>query len=141
MLNILPNQKHRAFLATVYGSGLRVSEVVKLRPEHLDSDRMTIRVEQSKGRKDRYTVLSRYCLELLRTYWRTVQPEEWMFLAETRGVICPSTLHSAYSIMRKRHLESVKVVEFIGYDIASPPMRWKPELKFISSKDGWGTPP
>jgi len=84
LLNVLPNLKHRALLATVYGSGLRVSEVVKLRPEHLDSDRMIIRIEQSKGRKDRYTVLSRYCLELLRKHWRTAQPEEWVFFGRDK---------------------------------------------------------
>lgn len=85
LLNVLPNLKHRALLATVYGSGLRVSEVVKLRPEHLDSDSMTIRVEQSKGRKDRYTVLSRYCLELLRKHWRPAQPEEWIFFGRDKS--------------------------------------------------------
>ena len=50
-----------------------------------DSDRMTVRIEQSKGRKDRYSVLSRYCLELLRKYWRTAQPEEWMFFGRDKG--------------------------------------------------------
>ena len=78
------NLKHRALLATVYGSGLRVSEVVRLRPEHLDSNRMTIRVEQGKGRKDRYTVLSRYCLELLREHWRNAQPEGWLFFGRDK---------------------------------------------------------
>ena len=73
------NLKHRALLANVYGSGLRVSEVVKLRPEHIDSPRMMIRVEQAKGRKDRYTVLSKTGLELLRDYWRQYHPSQWLF--------------------------------------------------------------
>ncbi len=84
LLNVSSNLKHRALLATVYGSGLRVSEVVRLRPEHLDSNRMTIRVEQGKGRKDRYTVLSQYCLELLRAHWRSAQPEEWLFFGKDK---------------------------------------------------------
>lgn len=84
LLNVSSNLKHRALLATVYGSGLRVSEVVRLRPEHLDSNRMTIRVEQGKGRKDRYTVLSQYCLELLRDYWRSAHPEEWLFFGKDK---------------------------------------------------------
>ena len=89
ILEVLPNFKHRALLATVYGSGLRVSEVVKLRPEHLDSDRMTIRVEQSKGRKDRYTVLSRHCLKLLRDYWRKAQPKGWLFFGKDNISLYP----------------------------------------------------
>lgn len=80
-----PNIKHRALLSTVYGSGLRVSEVVGLKPEHIDSSRMMIRVEQGKGRKDRYTVLSQNCLDLLREYWRTKQPEEWLFFGRNKN--------------------------------------------------------
>ncbi len=63
LLNAKDNLKHRALLSTVYGSGLRVSEVVMLRPEHIESDRMQIRVENGKGHKDRYTVLSQQCLQ------------------------------------------------------------------------------
>ena len=84
LLEAPSNLKHRALLATVYGSGLRVSEVVKLRPEHLDSDRMTVRVEDGKGRKDRYTVLSQYCLELLRIHWRIARPESWLFFGRDK---------------------------------------------------------
>ena len=85
LLEAPANLKHRALLATVYGSGLRVSEVVRLRPEHLDSDRMTIRVEQGKGKKDQYTVLSRHCLELLRLHWRSARPEEWLFFGRDKN--------------------------------------------------------
>ena len=73
--------KHRALLTLVYGSGLRVSEVVKLKPHHIESapDRMVVRVEQGKGRKDRYTLLSLRSLELLRAYWRKYRPTDWLF--------------------------------------------------------------
>jgi len=75
------NLKHRAFLKTVYSAGLRLSEAISLRPEHIESDpsRMMIRVEQGKGRKDRYTVLSRNLLPELRAYWRKYKPGEWVF--------------------------------------------------------------
>ena len=85
ILNAKDNLKHRALLATVYGSGLRVSEAVRLRPEHIESDRMMIRVEQGKGRKDRYTVLSQKCLELLREYWREYQPGKWLFFGRDKN--------------------------------------------------------
>ena len=75
------NLKHRALLAMTYGSGLRVSEVCHLRSCHIESapDRMMVRVEQSKGRKDRYTLLSHRALESLRAYWLQERPVEWLF--------------------------------------------------------------
>ena len=73
--------KHRAFLMTVYGAGLRLGEACHLEPRHVDSARMQIRVEQGKGRKDRYTLLSPRLLEELRTYWRMFRPGKWLFPA------------------------------------------------------------
>lgn len=85
LLTAKDNIKHRALLTTIYGSGLRVSEAVNLRPEHIESDRMMIRVEQGKGRKDRYTILSKKCLDLLRQYWRMCQPGEWLFFGRDKN--------------------------------------------------------
>lgn len=79
------NLKHRAVLATIYSSGLRVSEAVMLRPEHIESGRMMIRVEEGKGGKGRCTVLSQSCLELLRIYWRSHQPGEWLFFGRNKN--------------------------------------------------------
>jgi len=80
------NLKHRALLAMVYGSGLRVSEVCCLRPHHIESspDRMMVRVEQGKGHKDRYTVLSRQALNTLRDYWRAYRPGPWLFFGRDK---------------------------------------------------------
>jgi integrase len=74
------NLKHRTMLMTTYAAGLRVSEVCALRPQHILSERGQIRVEEGKGRKDRYTVLSPRLLEQLRAYWRVYRPAGgWMF--------------------------------------------------------------
>lgn len=73
------NRKHRALLMTTYAAGLRVAEVVRLKPEHIQSDRMMIRVEQGKGNKDRYTLLSACLLSELRTYWSLYRPPVWLF--------------------------------------------------------------
>jgi integrase/recombinase XerD len=75
----IPNLKHRAALMTAYAAGLRVSEVVALKIADIDSQRMVIRIEQGKGRKDRYVMLSPRLLMLLRTYWKTVRPKQWLF--------------------------------------------------------------
>jgi site-specific recombinase XerD len=72
-------RKQRALLATTYGAGLRVSEVVALQLRHLDADRMCLRVEQGKGGKDRDTLLSPRLLEELRAYWRQYRPAVWLF--------------------------------------------------------------
>lgn len=75
------NRKHRALLMTAYGSGVRVCELVELKPTDIESspDRMMIRVEQGKGHKDRYTVLYDWVLEELHAYWREYRPREWLF--------------------------------------------------------------
>lgn len=73
------NLKHRAVLMTIYSAGLRVSEVVHLKVSDIDSQRMTIRVQQGKGQKDRYTLLSQRTLEVLRAYWKEYRPAGWLF--------------------------------------------------------------
>jgi integrase/recombinase XerD len=74
-----PHIKHRAFLMTVYGGGLRLGEACHLKPEHLDDARHQIRVVAGKGRKDRYTLLSPRLVEELRAYWRVCRPGLWLF--------------------------------------------------------------
>lgn len=64
---------------TAYGGGLRVSELVRLKVTDIHSDRMTIRVDQGKGRKDRYTLLSQRLLQQLRIYWKIKRPAVWLF--------------------------------------------------------------
>jgi len=72
------NIKHKAALSLTYATGLRSSEVVSLKLTDIDSDRMVIRVEQGKGKKDRYVILSPHLLELLRDWWRVARKKGWM---------------------------------------------------------------
>jgi len=78
-LEAVSNIKHRVILMIAYAAGLRVSEAVALRIGDIDSDRMVIRVEEGKGRKDRYIGLSPRLLALLREYWKIVRPTNWLF--------------------------------------------------------------
>jgi site-specific recombinase XerD len=73
------NLKHRTVLTVCYATGLRISEAVRLKPAAIDSQRMVIRVEQGKGRKDRYVMLSPSLLGLLRDYWKQTHPGAWLF--------------------------------------------------------------
>jgi len=67
-LDCIASMKHRAILTTCYAAGLRISEAVCLKPTHIDSKRMVIRVEQGKGQKDRYVMLSPKLLTTLRDW-------------------------------------------------------------------------
>jgi len=75
----VPSLKYRAALMICYGAGLRISEVVALKIADIDSQRMLLRVEQGKGKKDRYAMLSPRLLEVLRRYWRAERPQPWLF--------------------------------------------------------------
>ncbi|WP_371818639.1 site-specific tyrosine recombinase/integron integrase [Sedimentibacter sp. zth1] len=79
ILNSVTNQKHRTILYVVYSSGLRVSEVVSLKVSDIDSNRMTIFVKDSKGNKDRYTILAQETLNELRRYFKLYRPKDWLF--------------------------------------------------------------
>lgn len=79
LLDGVENLRHRVLLMTAYAGGLRVSEVARLRVADIDSKRMLVRIEQGKGRKDRYTLLSQRLLEELRLYYRVYRPTEWLF--------------------------------------------------------------
>jgi len=78
-LEAAPSYPHRVIFSTMYGTGMRVSEALHLRMRHIDSQRMMIRIEQSKGNRDRDVPLSPKLLELLRTYWRKLRPQGWLF--------------------------------------------------------------
>ena len=84
-LACVANRKHRAILTTCYGAGLRVSEAIALTPPAIDSKRMVLRVEQGKGMKDRYVMLSPKLLEILRAWWRVERPEHWLFPSDMPG--------------------------------------------------------
>src|SRR3984957_3114826 len=79
LLEAAPGPKYKAALSAAYGAGLRVSEVVALKVPDIDSQRMLLRIEQGKGRKDRFAMLSPQLLELLRDWYRIARPTVWLF--------------------------------------------------------------
>ena len=84
-LDAVENLKHRVILTICYAAGLRISEAVRLTPKAIDNQRMVIRVEAGKGRKDRYVMLSPRLLDILRDYWRQARPKEWLFPGDLPG--------------------------------------------------------
>lgn len=84
-LGCVTNTKHHAILTTCYAAGLRISEAVRLTIPDIDSQRMVLRVDQGKGQKDRYVMLSPKLLEILRAWWRVEKPKPWLFPGDNPG--------------------------------------------------------
>lgn len=106
IINSCLNIKHKAMLMLVYSSGLRVSEAAAVKTQHIDSTNMRLFVESGKGGKDRYTLLSKNCLDVLREYWKKYNPkhpEGWLFLG-TYNIkhITPDGIEYAFNQAVKR---------------------------------------
>jgi integrase/recombinase XerD len=78
-LSCVQSLKHRTILTICYAAGLRISEAIRLKVADIDSERMVIRVEQGKGQKDRYVMLSPKLLQILRSWWPVNRPKQWLF--------------------------------------------------------------
>ncbi len=85
ILNHISSLKHRTILLTIYSSGLRISEVLNLSVADIDSVNMLIRVRGGKGGKDRFTILGRDNLLILRRYWSVYKPEGFLFPGKCPG--------------------------------------------------------
>ncbi|HEY7168260.1 MAG TPA: site-specific integrase [Candidatus Binatia bacterium] len=104
LLNCAVKLRDRCLLMTAYSAGLRVGELVHLKLSDIDPERMMIRVEQGKGRKDRYTILSRRLLGELKRYKQTYQPVSWLFFGKNRN--CPLDITAAQKVY---HLAKQKI--------------------------------
>lgn len=97
------NIKHRVILMTAYSAGLRLSEIVNLKIDHINSARMQIRVDQGKGRKDRDTLLSKRLVEELRVYYKAYRPDSWLFYSTKRHIpMNVSSIQRIYQSAKKK---------------------------------------
>jgi len=130
----IDNIKHRCILMTVYSAGLRLSEVVALKTSDIDSKRMMIFVKGAKGKKDRYTVLSRELLKWLRTYYKVSQPKQWLFEGATGGQY---SMGSVQSIMREAVLRAGirkhATVHTLRHSFATHMLESGTDLRYIQS--------
>jgi site-specific recombinase XerD len=99
LLEAPKNLGHRAILATLYGTGLRVSEATHLKVSDLDRERKVIHVRAGKGRKDRQVMLSGQLREVLVAYWRWKRPADWLFPGAKPG--CPLARETVFETCRK----------------------------------------
>lgn len=98
LMEAAPGAKYKAALGVAYGAGLRVSEVANLKVSDIDRDRMLLRVEQGKGRKDRNAMLSPRLLVLIEDWWQIGRPTTWLFPG--RDPILPVTARQLYRVVR-----------------------------------------
>jgi integrase/recombinase XerD len=95
-------QRDRCLLMTAYATGLRVSELVRLKVGAIDSERMMVRVEQGKGRKDRYTILSPRLLTELRSYWKEHRSPSYLFPNRKGGPISIDYAQRIYNLVKQK---------------------------------------
>jgi site-specific recombinase XerD len=115
------NLKHRAMLMITYSSGLRVSETARLKLIDIDSKRMTVKISQGKGGRDRYSILSQTTLEHLRQYWKKYRPKEWLFEGQKKDDhITLSTIQSVFRAAKKRaHITKPASIHTLRHSFAT----------------------
>ncbi|MCP9770244.1 recombinase XerD [Lacihabitans sp. LS3-19] len=96
LINTITNLKHKAIIMTIYSAGLRINEATNLRISDIDSKRMQIRIEQGKGKKDRYTLLSTKTLAKLKEYYISYKPKIWLFEGQTGGQYADKSIQQVF---------------------------------------------
>ena len=121
LLDATSNFKYRVIFMTIYSGGLRLSEVAHLKISDIDSGRKQIRVDQGKGNKDRYTLLSNRLLNELRSYWRTYRPTSWLFPGKHNNPISVSSIQVAFGRSKKKPTSQNQLLSILCA-IVSPPI-------------------
>ena len=135
IFDAVANLKHRTVLMTCYSAGLRVGEAVHLKVTDIDSERMQIRVEQGKGKKDRYTLLAVTLRDQLRAYWRVYRPQKWLFAGMKPGAAFSVRSVQQVFTRAKKKRGSSSLLAFIPFAIVLPHTCWNPAPIFSSFRD------
>lgn len=135
LFKALTNKKHKAILFTAYSAGLRVSEVVSLQLKDIDSDRMQIFIENAKGKKDRYVMLSPVLLDILRNYLKSckLRPAKYLFEGEKPGMPMSSRTAQQIFIEAKRKAGIHKQMSFhsLRHSFATHLLEKGVDIKYI----------
>lgn len=135
------NIKHKALFMVAYDAGLRLSEVIHLRVDDLDSKRMVIRIRQGKGRKDRYARLTPALLELLREYWRTCRPQTFLFPGadpnKPYNIATPG--HALKKVCRKARIKKRVTMHTLRHSFATHLLEAGTNLRVIQVLLGHGS--
>lgn len=134
VLRAVENVKHKAILMVIYSAGLRISECIHLKNKDIDSKRMQIRVEQAKGKKDRYTILSEKTLHFLRTYFLEYKPKVYLFEGQTGGIYSKRSIQSIFkAAVLKAGIQKQVTVHTLRHSFATHLLENGVNLRYIQS--------
>ncbi|MBW8036315.1 MAG: tyrosine-type recombinase/integrase [Planctomycetes bacterium] len=141
LLDVTKNIKHKTMLMVTYSAGLRVSETAALKVADIDSERMTIRVDQGKGNKDRYTLLAESALEYLRGYWRMYEPTHWLFEGQdpTRHLTASSLQRAFYASKEKACIKKHVTVHSLRHSFATHLLEQGTDIHIVQRLLGHGS--
>ncbi|TAD95123.1 MAG: recombinase XerD [Bacteroidetes bacterium] len=126
------NLKHKAILTIIYSAGLRIGELINLKIKDIDSERKQIRVEQGKGKKDRYTLLSLKTLDLLRIYFKKYKPKEYLFEGQEGGQYSARSVQAFFQeICKKVGIKKKVSVHSLRHSFATHLLENGTDLRYI----------
>jgi integrase/recombinase XerD len=142
MLKVTVNPKHRLLLMVTYSAGLRVSEIVRLRSEDIDSDRELIRIKSAKGNKDRYVTLSIVALEALRNYWKVYRPHGWLFPgADSDKHLSTRSAQKIFEqALEKAHIDKHVTIHVLRHSYATHLLEDGVDLRYVQELLGHSRP-
>ncbi|HMS50920.1 MAG TPA: tyrosine-type recombinase/integrase, partial [Chitinophagales bacterium] len=134
ILKATENLKHKTILTVIYSAGLRISELTNLKIKDIDSERKQIRIEQSKGKKDRYSLLSIKTLDLLRTYFKKYKPKEWLFEGQEGGQYSTRSIQTFFQeICKKAGIKKKVSVHTLRHSFATHLLENGTDLRYIQA--------
>lgn len=126
------NIKHKAILATIYGGGLRLSDCLHLTIKDIDSQRMLIKITQSKGNKDRYVPLSKNLLQLLRDYWKVYKTKHYLFEGQKGGMYSSRSVQNIFkNALKKAGVQKDATVHTLRHSYATHLLESGTDIRII----------
>jgi len=134
MIRATTNLKHKTIIMLCYSAGLRLSELLNLRPTDVDSDRMQLSIKGGKGKKDRYTLLSEKLLPLLREYYKAYKPQEYLFEGPDGGHYSERSIQTVVKdALQKASIKKKATVHTLRHSFATHLLENGTDLRYIQS--------
>ena len=138
---MIENSKHKCLIMTAYSAGLRIGELLNLKPEDIDSKRMLITIRQGKGKKDRVTLLAGRLLELLREYYVKYHPKEYLFEGIAGGKYSASSVQSILKeACRKARITKHVTMHTLRHSFATHLLEHNTDIRYIQELLGHANP-